>query len=224
MCIEVSYIAPSKTSNTNQLYAADDDTNHYPIDAPFPDANISYTASKSFQLDTIQEFIDEEKPNFEVVIIAPPFILGKNRLATKAEDYSHASTNKIVLNLLATGKPQPFLVSSCVSLDDVAKLHVLGLNSSFPAGRYLAATGGLEGVDWYEAFDVVRKEFPELAEKYPEPEEKEHIFHCATDVEKTEKAFGFKFQSYEEQVKEVVGAYLELLKKDDDDESVRNEV
>lgn len=107
------------------------------------------------------------------------------------------------------------MVTSCVSLHDVAKLHVLGLNSSVPAGRYLAATGGLEGVNWYEAFDVVKKEFPELAGKYSEPEEKEHIFHCATDVSKTENAFGLKFQSYEEQVKEVLSAYLALLKKDE---------
>jgi hypothetical protein len=48
------------------------------------------------------------------------------------------------MNLLLGG-PTDGISGASICVDDVAKLHVLALNPTIPAGRYLASTGGRGG-------------------------------------------------------------------------------
>jgi hypothetical protein len=154
----------------------------------------------------------KEKPKFEVVIIAPSFVIGEDHLATKTEHY-FSGTNAILINLLTENAVGSLLTVS-VSLHDVARLHVLGLKSSVPAGRYMASSGGLQGTNWYDAFVIAAKYFPETSERFTVPTEEKLIVKCSIDAQKTEKAFGITFQTYEEQVKSVLSSYLSLLKSE----------
>lgn len=165
------------------------------------------------QLDAAQDFITKEKPKFELVAIMPTFVLGEDRLATKSEDY-FSTTNKLVLKLILGNHVDPYL-GSTVSLHDVAKLHVLALDQSVPAGRYMAASDGLKGVNWNDAFAIVKRHFPEASEKvFASGVDEKFVINIDIDASKTEKAFGFKFQTYEDQVKSIVSSYLSLLKKE----------
>ncbi|CZR60646.1 uncharacterized protein PAC_10542 [Phialocephala subalpina] len=174
---------------------------------------LAYAASKAMSLDGAQEFIDKEKPNFDIVFLVPSLAIGASQLDTTAEDVSVHGTNKLVMNLLLGKSNDPSLGSS-VSLHDVAKLHVLALNKSVPAGRYMVASGGKEGTNWTDVIAIAKKYFPEESEKLFVKEGERHSVKINIDTTETEKAFGLKFQSFEEQVKSVVSSYLSLLKKD----------
>lgn len=173
---------------------------------------LAYSASKGIQLDAIQDFMTKEKPKFEVVIIAPSWVIGEDHLATKAEHYFSRS-NGVLMNLLTENAVGPLLTMT-VSLQDVARLHVLGLKSSVPAGRYFASSGGLQGTNWYDAFAITAKHFPEASERFPVPTEEKPIVKCSIDAANTEKAFGITFQTYEEQAKSVLSSYLSLLENE----------
>jgi nucleoside-diphosphate-sugar epimerase len=191
------------------ILAADDETCHYDAKAKFPHELLAYTASKAMSLDAAEDFIKVHKPKYDVVLLMPSLVVGPNPLSKTPEDFI-SGTNTPLLRLLL-GKPVPHMLGSTVSVLDVAELHVLALNTSIPAGRYLAASGGLKGTNWAEAFGVVKKYFSEEAEKTFVTEGKPVIVKIDVDTLKTEKAFGFKFRSFEEQVKSVAENYLALL-------------
>lgn len=164
-------------------------------------------------LDAAQEFLDKQKPKFNVVFLVPSLVIGASQLDTTAEEVSIHGTNKLLMNLLL-GKPNDPSLGSSVSLHDVAKLHVLALNKSVPAGRYMVASGGKEGTNWTDAFLIAKRHFPEESEKLFAKEGERHSVKINIDTTQTEKVFGLKFQSFEEQVHSVVSSYLSLLKKE----------
>jgi nucleoside-diphosphate-sugar epimerase len=103
-----------------------------------------------------------------------------------------------------------------VLVDDVAKVHVMALDSSGVKGgeSFLAASQGIGGTVWGDAIEIVNRNFPEevksgvLPNKSPAPTKRIRL-----DASKTEEVFDFKFASYEEQVKSMVKQYLEMVRK-----------
>jgi hypothetical protein len=139
----------------------------------------------------------------------PSLVVGANPLSKTADDFV-SGTNAPLLEILL-GRPGRPMLGSSISVQDVGKLHILALDTMIPAGRYLAASGGHKGTDWADAFGIVKKHFPESVGKIIVTEGKPVIVPINVDTSKTEKAFGFKFQSFEEQVKSVAENYLALL-------------
>jgi hypothetical protein len=58
---------------------------------------------------------------------------------------------------------------------------------------------------WTDAFDIVNKNFPEAFGTIFATEGNPTVIPLNVDTSKTEKTFGFTFQSFEEQVKSVEG-------------------
>ncbi|KAE8453922.1 hypothetical protein EG329_007698 [Mollisiaceae sp. DMI_Dod_QoI] len=195
-----------------KVYRADDKICHYDIKTPFNHPLFAYAASKSMALDAAEEFLAKEKPNFDIIFLVPSMVLGEDPLAITAKDVTTSSNGALMRLLL--GEPGRPTLGSAVSLQDVAALHVLALDSKVPAGRYMVASGRAEGTNFLDAFNIVRKHFPAASEKVFAKQGEMPIVKINVDTSKTEKAFGFTFQSYEEQVKSVVSSYLSLLKKE----------
>jgi len=191
------------------MIAAGEETCHYDMKAHFPHELLAYSASKAMALDAAEDFIKTHKLEYDVVLLMPSLVIGANPLAKTAEDLL-SSTNAPLLGMLL-GRPGRPMFGSSVSVQDVAHLHVLALDPSIPAGRYLAASGGPKGTNWAEAFGVVKKHFPESVGKTFVGEGQPVIVSVQVDTLKTEKAFGFEFQNFEEQVKSVVENYIALL-------------
>jgi len=162
-------------------------------------------------LDAAEVFMKENKPHFDLVLLMPSLVVGPNPLSTTAEDYI-SGTNAPLLKMLL-GEPGNMMFGSSVSVLDVAELHVLALNSSVPAGRYLVASEGSKGTDWADAFEIVKKHFPEASGTTFVTEGSPIVVLSNVDTLKTQKAFGFTFRSFEEQVQNVAGNYLKLLSK-----------
>lgn len=182
--------------------AADEETCHYDMKAQYPHELLAYGASKSMSLDTAEDSIKTNKPKYDVVFLMPSLVIGPNPLSKTAEDYI-SGTNAPLLRMLL-GRPGIPMLGSSIPVQDVAKLHVKALETSIPAGRYLAASGGSKGTQWADAFGIVKEHFPEASGKIFKTEGKPVVVPINFDTSKT-------FQSFEEQVKSVAENYLQLL-------------
>lgn len=95
-------------------------------------------------------------------------------------------------------------------IDDVAKAHVEALKPTVPAGRYILNSAD---TDWSGAREVLQKHFPaSIGKIFPEHVDVETV-KANLDGSKAESAFGFRFKSFAEQVKDTVECYLSLISK-----------
>ncbi|EEU34487.1 uncharacterized protein NECHADRAFT_102239 [Fusarium vanettenii 77-13-4] len=180
-------------------------------DTPFENAMQAYAVSKASAFVATERFIEEAKPTFDIVNILPSMVIGKNELNRRREEVASGSNATAMGVLLTTTSDMPALGVS-VHVDDVAKAHLDALNPALIGHRnYLCSSGGLEGTTWEQAKEIVRKHFSKevadgtlpLAGRLPSRP-------IRLDSSETEKAFGWKFASFEAQVKSLVGHYLEL--------------
>jgi nucleoside-diphosphate-sugar epimerase len=166
-----------------------------------------------FALHATEAFITANKPSFDVINIMPTFIIGKNELVTDLNNIE-SGTNAFALAPLLGYKNPPNL-GVTVYLNDVAKVHVLALDPKIlKQGSYeyfMISSGGVEGTNFDDAIDIVKRNFPKQVEAglFPlggtQPAKKLHV-----SSERTEKVFGIKLAGFETQVKSVVQHYIDL--------------
>ncbi|KAH7363187.1 hypothetical protein B0T11DRAFT_353295 [Plectosphaerella cucumerina] len=182
------------------------------LDGPFANAMHAYGLSKAAAFDATKRFIEEERPAFEIVNIFPSMVTGKNELNRTPADVGKGS-NGSTLGVVLDNVSQMPSIGVSVHVNDVARAHIDALNPALTGNRdYLCSSGGVDGTTWDDAKEIAKRNFPEavadgrlpLAGSLPT-----RPIHF--DSSETEKAFGWKFASFEEQVKSVVGHYLELL-------------
>jgi len=183
---------------------------------PYHNSMHAYAASKINALNALEAWVAAKKPSFDLVTVHPTFIEGRNDLITEAQG-AFSGTNAIILGI-AAGQVQPQPLPGCtVHLDDVSRAHVGALDSTkVPAGAYIVnwnPEGTSKGIVWSDVNAIVQKNFPEeiksgLLKPGPVQETSDGFF----DAGNTEKVYGFKFLDFEEQIKSVVGQYVELSK------------
>lgn len=194
------------------MSTGDDEICHYDTNLRFENPHaaplLAYAASKSMALDAAEEYMETQRPGFDLVVLMPAYVFGPNQLARTREDFARGSNGILLGHLL--GRPGAPLMTLSVHIDDVARIHVLSLNEAVPAGRYLLASGGTAGTDWAEAFWVIKRYFAEAigATFIRDPEVR--MMNVRADTLKAERAFDIKFKSFREQVKDVVEYYLSL--------------
>lgn len=174
----------------------------------------AYGVAKAAAYAATARFIEEEKPHFEVVNIMPSMVTGKNELNRTPEDVGKGS-NGLTLGVLFNNQAATPALGATVHVDDVARAHIDALNPAIKGNKnYLCSSGGLDGTTWEDAKDIVRKNFPQAVADGTLPlAGSQPSRPLRFDASETEKAFGWTFASYEEQVKSVVGHFLELAGK-----------
>jgi len=179
---------------------------------PFTSNFQAYCASKVSSLVATEEFVEKERPHYEVSTIHPSFVIGRAELVTDPKLITRGTNGAVMRQLLGIDNPVP-APSTSVHLLDVAKLHVLALDPKVAGGqRFFASSQGPNGSTWAEAIDIVKKHFPDEVAKGVFPlggvaKTKPMLI----DSSHAEKTFGFKFRSFEEQVVSVAGHYAELV-------------
>ncbi|PTB78710.1 NAD(P)-binding protein [Trichoderma longibrachiatum ATCC 18648] len=182
-------------------------------EGPFASSIEAYVASKALAHQATEKFIAEKKPAFSVVNILPVFVIGRDDTVTDPANIAKG-TNGIIMDPLL-GVPRDPLPGAAVHVDDVAKMHVLALGPNVKGNQdYLACAHPGETVDWAEAFEIVKRRFPEAYadgvfkfESVPRPVR----VPVNIDSTKAERELGFKFKSFEEMTVSVVEHYLELI-------------
>ncbi|VUC35164.1 unnamed protein product [Clonostachys rosea] len=173
----------------------------------------AYRVSKKLAEKAAWDFVETEKPNFDLVTVNPPLVVGPviNHLASLD---SINTSNERAVNLLQ-GKwresiPSQGPVALWIDVRDLARAHVVaGLEKPKVGGHRLFTTAGLFGNHDY--VDIVREKFPEFADRLPPPEVKggerplpEQTFKW--NVENTDKLLGIEWISFEKSVVDLVSS------------------
>tara|TARA_R110002003_G_scaffold384_2_gene19221 strand:- start:18573 stop:19613 length:1041 start_codon:yes stop_codon:yes gene_type:complete len=180
---------------------------------PYDNTFEAYSASKVAALNETEKWLENQKEtnSFDVVNIFPGFVIGRDELTNDAAD-ARRGTNMVVLGPV-TGLEMSYTPGASVHVRDVALAHVKSLDPKIPGNQgYLLTSGGLKGTHWEEALDLVALHFPG-AVKAGTLSNNGKILSIPQkiDASASEKALGFQYSSFEEQVKDVVGHYLELV-------------
>lgn len=191
-----------------------DDQYQIPFPAgPYGNAFEAYAASKVRALIATKEFIKEKKPEWDVINIMPGFVVGDNEMVTEAAKINDGTVSAAFAQVLGRDSGWGAVPSTSVHVTDVARLHVEALKPEIEGGQsFLAISEGEPGTRWEEAKEIVHRNYPEAVKKGILPNDgPAKTKRTKTDASRTEEVFGFKFLSYEEQVKSVVKQYLTLL-------------
>lgn len=184
-------------------------------EGPFHNEMEAYSASKTAALNEAEAWVKREKLGFDLIAILPAWIFGRDELVTEPEGFKAGSTNSVLLGLLLGSKTEEATFSNSVHVDDVAKIHVLTLDSKVEGNQAFVATSeGLDGRPWKDAIDIAKESFHDaVADGSLKTDGIQPTYNIRIDAKKTEDTFGIKFSGFEEQVKGVAGQYLELLSK-----------
>lgn len=179
-------------------------------EGPFPNNAMAYAASKAAQFNKVEEWVSRSKPAFSLVTMHPAFVLGRSELAGSAEEL-WAGTNRFALDIAVGKKFDAVRAGACVHVDDVARAHVLVLDKSGEGSRAFVLS---TPVRWDDVVGVVEREFRDALEK--------GVLStgggqgtAVLDIRgnDAEAVLGFQYLSFEEQVKSVLGQYVELMTK-----------
>lgn len=175
----------------------------------------AYRVSKTLAERAAWKFVADEKPNFDLVTVCPPLVLGPvvHHLATL--DSINTSNERVVALLQGKWKseiPSGGPVSLWIDVRDTARAHVLAMEKPEAGGHRLFATPG--ATSNREIAELVRAKFPEFADRLPGPEVKggdapadDQTFKFNND--ETVKLLGIKWISLEKSITDLV----ETLKK-----------
>jgi nucleoside-diphosphate-sugar epimerase len=142
------------------------------------------------------------------------FVIGRDDTVTDIKDITRGTNGMVMGPLLGQAIDSP-MTGFMVHLDDVARMHVMALGPAVRGNQdFLAAFHTIEELHWHDSFEIVKRRFPK---QYAEGVFKFDSIKppvttpAKVDSTKAERAFGFNFKSYEEQVVSVVEHYLELI-------------
>lgn len=181
------------------------------VSGPYHSEFAAYAASKVAALHHAEEWMRRKRPTFDVVHLHPGFVLGRNDAATTPAQ-AMQGTNGVILALLLGKRFGPY-IGVTVGVEDVARAHVASLDPARVLGGQSYILGA--SIRWNRTRDIVRREFAEAikrsilvmsggVETIPLP----------VDASLTQETFSFAFASFEQQVRDTVGHFLELrLKK-----------
>ncbi|KAI1266359.1 NAD dependent epimerase/dehydratase [Xylariaceae sp. FL1019] len=180
---------------------------------------VSYRVSKTLAEKAAWDFKKDKNPNFDVATINPPLVFGPvvhhlnslSNINTSNERIVHCITGKWKADnqIPATG------VHFFVDVRDVAKAHVEAMERPEAGGNRFFTTGGY--VSNREFVPLVRKEFPQLADKLPDESvkggdypngKKEGTYKY--DNSKATKQLGIEWISLEKSVVDTVKSLLEI--------------
>ena len=169
-----------------------------------------YRLSKKYAEKAAWEFVENEKPGFDLATVCPPLVLGPvvHHLATLD---SINTSNERVVELLrgqwTSAIPGAGSVQFWVSVRDAARAHILAMERPEAGGKRLFTTAGYfsnRGI-----VDTVRANFPELEGKLPPkelkggegtPEDKSAKY----DNSATVKALGIEWETFESSIIDLV--------------------
>ncbi|KAF3916409.1 Dihydroflavonol-4-reductase [Orbilia brochopaga] len=166
-----------------------------------PPPNESYRASKALAERALWDFVEKEKPSFEVAAINPTFVFGPVIHSVKDAESINTSVYLVFkyfagINDKIEEGPAP---KAYVDVRDVAEAHIKALEVEEAKGKRFLNCGG--GFSWEEVVDVMRQHYP--GKKFPE-KTGEKVASYGFDNSQSVKVLGIKYISLEDTVLETV--------------------
>ena len=149
----------------NHTYS-ESDWNGVTADEATKDPSTGYRASKTFAERAAWEFVEKEKPNFDVATINPPLVFGPIHQNLQSLDSLNTSNANIYKFVAGTHKEiPPAHVVLYVDVRDVALAHVRAAELKEAGGQRFFVTGGYWSTK--QLAESVDKNFPEFQSKLP---------------------------------------------------------
>jgi nucleoside-diphosphate-sugar epimerase len=178
---------------------------------PYNNAMEAYWASKGLARKHVHEFLSQKKPHFDIIQLLPSVVLGPDDWAKDLETF-FAGTRAMILPIIQGKVMDVALVGAPVFVDDVALAHVDAIKSSIPGNKdYILSSDTPDGIEWNSILDIARQHFPHEVES--------GLLQCTgslptrrwkLDASDTEKAFGWKFTSFEDTMRKQLQQYITL--------------
>ncbi|KAL8823146.1 MAG: hypothetical protein Q9170_008377, partial [Blastenia crenularia] len=183
---------------------------------PISDAYTAYHVSKVLAYRAVQDFVRNKSLQFTVINLFPSFAVGRHELATSPEMINAPGSSNIVPLAPILGDGMPFPVPGItVHVNDVATAHVAALDPKIEGNQdFVLTSGGIEGIKWDDAKEIVRRRFPEEVQKGSLPlKGSTEARRIKVDGSKAERVLGFRYKRFEEQIVDLVRHYLDALEK-----------
>lgn len=180
------------------------------LDAIHNSPATAYRVSKTLAEKAAWEFVESEKPTWDLVTICPPLVLGPVVHHLASLESINTSNERVVQMLRGAWKDEIASqgpVSLWIDVRDVARAHVAAFENPAAGGRRLFTTAGYFSNS--EIAAVVRDNFPEFGDKLPGPEVKggerpaaDKTFKFNTD--ETNKLLGIEWIGLEKSIGDLV--------------------
>lgn len=125
---------------------------------PNASAVVAYRGSKKFAELAAWEFVEKEKPNFDIVTLCPPMTFGPV-VHPVADDSQLNESNAVLWSVAKGADPLPVArVSAWIDVRDLAEAHAQALLTPGAGGkRYVSASP--ESFSYQLAADIIKEEF-----------------------------------------------------------------
>ncbi|KAL2872450.1 SDR family oxidoreductase [Aspergillus lucknowensis] len=174
------------------------------------DSSQTYRASKTFAEKAAWDFVEKEKPNFDLATINPPLVLGPvvHYLSSlDAINTSNARISGIVRGFDKESTP-PTVTYLWVDVRDVALAHVRAIEVPEAGQRFFVTAGRYSNKD---IVDIIRDAYPELEDRLPPKSDPSDLPPDAYgyDNSRSIEVLGLKYHTLRESVVDTVKTLLE---------------
>lgn len=173
------------------------------------DSSNTYRASKTFAEKAAWEFVEKEKPNFNIATINPPLVLGPVVHYLSSLDSINTSNGRIssLVRGLDKDTSPPTGTFLWVDVRDVALAHVRAIEvAEAGAQRFFVTAGHYTNKD---VVDIIRDAYPELKDRLPEAKSDLPQDVYGYDNSKSIQVLGLKYGSLKEAVVDTVKTLLD---------------
>ncbi|TLD27908.1 NAD dependent epimerase/dehydratase [Venturia nashicola] len=175
----------------------------------------AYLGSKTFAERAAWDFVEKEKPNFDISTLTPPLVFGP--IVHHLDSLDSVNTSNEVIRDLIQGKIlQDKLPStgSCLFVDvrDLAIAHVQAIEVPEAGGKRFFTVAGY--YSFAHVVEAIRKTHPELSSKLPKnpiDDTPEDIY--GYDNSRTREILGIKFTPLEKSIGDTAASLLDWSAK-----------
>ena len=175
---------------------------------------LGYLASKKIAERAAWDFVEKEKPGFDLATMCPSLIVGEPLQHVRSMDKLNTSCANIY-SLLDTKEIPDNQFPCVVSVHDVARAHVQAVDVPAAGGHRFILNG--DNYSFQFIIDAIREKYPELRQRVMVGQTgKNEVTKKITplDVTPAEKILGIKFADWHESIMiQTVPALLGLEKK-----------
>jgi nucleoside-diphosphate-sugar epimerase len=215
-CAAVVDFAANPTSSPQKIYTEQDWNPVTWEGALTGSPNTGYQASKKFAEKAAWEFVENEKPHFDLVTLTPPMIYGPLRHSISSVKQLNESNARIYNLFINSSKDAPLPPNGMpvyTDVRDIALAHIKAATVPEASGRRFIICEGQ--ISSQEISDILRKNIPELEERTPVGvpggnKLDANQYNCSAKL--AEKVLGMTFRSKEETFLDLAKQLLDIEK------------
>ncbi|KKK14596.1 hypothetical protein ARAM_005838 [Aspergillus rambellii] len=174
----------------------------------------TYRGSKTFAEKAAWEFVEKEKPNFDLATINPPLVMGPVVHYLNSLDAINTSNGRIsnIVRGLSKDATPPTATFLWVDVRDVALAHVRAIEVPEAGGNRFFITAGNYATK--DIVDIIRKSFPELEDRLPPKTDPSDLPDdvYGYDNSKSIRVLGIKYHTLKEAVVDAVKSLLAIVR------------